>query len=118
MNDEQLPPLPGHPEPHAYRWSSLEEEAIRAYGKQCARAALAAQVAQEPQRSCSEANRKDALADIACIAHDGGLALLSEQDALCHIRRLTLRHWPRAGRFGERQKAVIAAINAAMKEKA
>lgn len=39
--NEQLPPLPGHPEPHSMKWSELELAAIKEYGEQCARAALA-----------------------------------------------------------------------------
>lgn len=36
----KLPPLPGHPEPHTYRWTNEEIEAIKAYGQQCRDAAL------------------------------------------------------------------------------
>jgi hypothetical protein len=34
-----LPPIPHHPEPHTYKWTKLEEEAIRDYGRQCVEAA-------------------------------------------------------------------------------
>ena len=44
MSQSQLPPLPGHPEPHSMKWSELELAAIKEYGEQCARAALAANV--------------------------------------------------------------------------
>jgi hypothetical protein len=47
--------------------------------------------------------RADA-ADIATIAHSGGLTGLSEAEALVAIRRLTLRAWAdRHGRTGSRQ---------------
>ena len=39
MNDN-LPPLPGHPEPHTMVWSRLERETIEAYGKACWDAAI------------------------------------------------------------------------------
>lgn len=35
-----LPPLPGHPEPHTYCWTSEEIAAIKKYGQQCHDAAL------------------------------------------------------------------------------
>lgn len=37
----ELPPLPDHPEPMVMQWTELEKVAIRAYGQECARAALA-----------------------------------------------------------------------------
>ena len=35
-----LPPLPGHPEPHTYCWTSEEIAAIKKYGQQCRDAAI------------------------------------------------------------------------------
>jgi hypothetical protein len=43
---EALPPLPGHPEPRTMKWSELELRAIREYGMQCAREALASYEAE------------------------------------------------------------------------
>lgn len=39
----ELPHLPMHPEPHSHTWTALEAAAIEQYGRDCARAALAAQ---------------------------------------------------------------------------
>ena len=36
-------PLPGHPEPHTYRWSALELEAIKQHREAYAKAAVAAE---------------------------------------------------------------------------
>lgn len=38
LSDEELPALPGHPEPRTMRWSDLERGKIEAYGRQCAEA--------------------------------------------------------------------------------
>lgn len=40
-----LPPLPPHPDERVFTWTSRELAAIKRYGEQCARAALAAQAA-------------------------------------------------------------------------
>lgn len=42
------------------------------------------------------------LAEVASIAHDGGLRGMSEADALVTIRRLTLPHWNKSGGNAER----------------
>jgi len=38
--EAELPPLPVHPDAHAFRWTSSEAEAIQRYGQECAQAAL------------------------------------------------------------------------------
>lgn len=54
-----LPPLPGHPEPHTYRWTDLELRAIEQYGAECARLALAAREHAAPARLLELADRID-----------------------------------------------------------
>jgi hypothetical protein len=51
----------------------------------------------------------DVLSHIAELAHNGGLADLSERDVLVAIRRLTLRYWPRTS-DSEAAARVSAAI--------
>ena len=34
MSKITLPPLPAHPEPRAFKWSRLEEDAIQAYARE------------------------------------------------------------------------------------
>jgi len=34
-SDMNLPELPDHPEPRAFKWSELEKKAMREYGKAC-----------------------------------------------------------------------------------
>lgn len=53
------------------------------------------------------------LADIATIAHDGGLQSSSEVAALNAIRRLTLTHWNKVGDETERRVRVAIAFGAA-----
>ena len=59
------------------------------------------------------AERDAARADlhaVATIAHEGGLARLSEGEALCAIRRLTLCLWVRTGSLADGQERVRAAM--------
>lgn len=53
--------------------------------------------------------RADAAA-VAMIAHSGGLADLSEGNALIAIRRLTLRAWDNSGSLQEIKRRVRAAL--------
>jgi len=53
------------------------------------------------------------LAQVADLAHSGGLANLSEADALVAIRRLTLPQWDRSGSEQELRGRVTAALTAA-----
>lgn len=46
------------------------------------------------------------LAEVAAVAHDGGLRGMSEADALISIRRLTLPHWNKAGSEIDRRERV------------
>lgn len=47
---------------------------------------------------------------VATIAHEGGLARLSEGEAWCAIRRLTLCWWVRTGSLADGQERVRAAM--------
>jgi hypothetical protein len=53
------------------------------------------------------------LAQIADVAHCGGLADLSERDALITVRRLTLPHWNRSGGQDEMRQRVGSALRTA-----
>lgn len=54
------------------------------------------------------------LEQVATIAHDGGLAGLSESQAMSHIRRLTLPHWDTRGLLEERRRRVSDAASEAL----
>lgn len=45
---QELPPLPPHPDARVFTWTSRELAAIKRYGEECARAALAAPAPQAP----------------------------------------------------------------------
>lgn len=60
---------------------------------------------------------KDALERIAAIVHNGGLARISEWDAICAVRRLSLPWWNSDGTLNELRDRADAAILAAKKEK-
>jgi hypothetical protein len=49
LANDELPPLPPHPEPHTMRWTRLELDAIREYARAVERAAYAAAI-----KACEE----------------------------------------------------------------
>lgn len=51
----------------------------------------------------------DEMAKISAIAHDGGLAGLSESDALTAIRRITAKHWSTKHATVEARRALVLA---------
>lgn len=53
---------------------------------------------------------RNALRDIAAIAHDAGLQYLSEAEALVLIRRLTVSAWDSSGSLGQRERRVADSI--------
>jgi regulator of replication initiation timing len=63
-------------------------------------------------RAENEALRKT-LRDVATIAHNGGMADLTQWHAMNSIRRLTISAWDRSGSTAEQRRRVDAAIDAA-----
>lgn len=53
------------------------------------------------------------LAEVAALAHDGGLHTSDQWEVLCAIRRLTLPHWNKSGSEVERKVRVAIAFGAA-----
>lgn len=53
------------------------------------------------------------LAEVAAIAHDGGLHTSDQWETMVAIRRLTLPHWNKAGSEVERKVRVAVAFGAA-----
>ena len=54
------------------------------------------------------------LENIAALAHDGGLLSISESDALCAVRRLTLNYWRGDKQIHERTEIVEDALCASV----
>jgi len=52
------------------------------------------------------------LRHIAAIAHSGGLAGLDDFDALCAVRRLTLKHWDSKQTEDDERLAAVDAVRA------
>ena len=53
-----------------------------------------------------------ALKHIAAIAHSGGLAGLDEFDAMCAVRRLTLKYWDNKQTEDEERLSAVDAVRA------
>lgn len=53
-----------------------------------------------------------ALKHIAAIAHSGGLAGLDEYEAMCAVRRLTLKYWDSKQTEDEERLAAVDAVRA------
>ena len=68
---QPLPPLPGHPEPHTYKWTALEVEAIEAWGAEVRRQAL-----KDAMRLCMvQADRWPGSVEKSCAAKECAAAI-------------------------------------------
>jgi hypothetical protein len=72
---------------------------------------MAAQMDRQIEGAISEHERLCLLLeDIADVAHAGGIAGLTEHEALCAVRKLTLSHWNKNRNEKQMMKAVICAV--------